>query len=108
MACDDDAPIWPTIYALRAHLRQGDEVEIWTGRTEAVRRKTELWLGAHEVPALSLRRMRAPEHGGANNVELKRGWLRERRPDLAYEDRPEVAEMFRAHGVVCMLVRLPN
>lgn len=107
-ACDRDPPIMRTLLLLGSHLDAGHSVEIWTGRSESEREKTEAWLDEHGVPPALLARMR-PIDGDVPSVDLKRTWLRESRelgcaPVLAYDDRPEILAMWAAEGVACVRV----
>lgn len=113
-ACALDLPVAPALRSLAAHAEAGHRVEIWTGRCASQEGATRAWLArqlaALRVYGLALEirmRMRSQMHGGMSTVEIKRSWLRSLavRPQLAYDDRPEIAAMFREHGVVCYLVQ---
>lgn len=117
-ACDKDLPETEVINSLVALFEAGHTVEIWSGRSDVVRAKTEAWLDAH-IPALYsttnpvapssiLARMR-PEGNNISDVELKRGWLNEARaagqtPDAIFDDRKQVVDMWREEGIKCFQV----
>ena len=104
--CVDDVPNWPVVQSLKAHVAAGHRVEIWSARSDTVRRETEEWL-ATEVginPAL-LTHMRVAGDNTAD-VALKRYWLSQsaRRPDLIYDDRQRVVDMWREEDIPCFQV----
>ena len=125
-------PAIETLIALtRGHDRHGyaHSIEIWSGRGEgnggSVRSKTVRWLryqtGAHFIireetahsqffygdPLVDLR-MRS--HGDFTSDDLlKRGWLADARlqgsePQLVFDDRQKVVDMWRAEGIPCFQV----
>ena len=113
-ACGDDAPIWPGLETADALIRAGHDVKIWTARPDDIRDKTLKWLGevsfklGSDLAAVPLR-MRMANEFGADGLALKRYWLLDARrrgvkPDLVFEDRAEIVEMFRAAGVPCFQV----
>lgn len=107
-ACVDDVPNWPVVRALQAHLAAGHHVEIWSARSDIVKRQTEEWLACEAgiAPAL-LTHMRS---AGDNtpDVVLKRYWLNQlhesERPDIVYDDRQRVVDMWREEGIACFQV----
>lgn len=107
-ACDGDPPCLPLISTALALNSAGASVEIWSGRSEEVRDKTLDWLGAHGLlPWVGLR-MR-PEGDHQPDTKLKAAWLAEgKRPDLVFEDRASMVEMWRSHGIVCAQVAPGN
>jgi len=104
--CVDDTPNWPVVQSLKAHLAAGHRVEIWSARSDVVRRETKEWLAAEAGinPAL-LTHMRAAGDNTAD-VALKRYWLSQSadRPDLIYDDRQRVVDMWREEGIPCFQV----
>lgn len=119
-ACVDDKPIDDVIDCLRSHIRAGDNVEIWSGRSDMVREESEKWLNLHIGrcfyhdgdfiwAAQLLRRMR-PAHDFQPDDQLKLKWLYDeidrtgRPPDMIYDDRQRVVDMWRANGVTCAQV----
>lgn len=104
-ACDQDMPNQPVIDALHAHLAVGHRVEIWSGRSDEVRDKTEAWLAKHDINPALLTRMRAAGDYTKDHI-LKRSWLIDsaERPSAIYDDRPSVVAMWRREGVACFQV----
>lgn len=109
-ACNDDAPNSPVIAALNAHWDAGHRVEIWSARSDQVRAETEAWLVAQKIDPRLLVNMRSAGDT-TRDVELKRSWLHalhpDERPDVVYDDRQSVVDMWRAEGVACFQVA-PN
>ena len=117
-ACDGDMPHTHIVTVLKALSHQGHDIEIWTGRSERVRDKTIAWLAEQGItvyppPGLATRgvetlRMR-PEGDLRPDTVLKHEWLEQARergeaPDLAFDDRDRVVEMWRAAGIPCCQV----
>jgi hypothetical protein len=106
-ACPDDRPKAPVIAALHAHRFAGHRVEIWSARSDVVRDATELWLRNNGVPPTLLAHMRAAGDNTPDTV-LKRHWLLQlhesERPDLVYDDRQRVVDMWRDEGIACFQV----
>lgn len=102
LACDEDEPIVPTLAVLHAMHEVGHQVEIWTGRSEIARDKTEQWLLMHGVPGAVIRSMKMrAESDRTHDDKLKRFWgERCGMPDLVFEDRNRVVDMWRSHGVI--------
>lgn len=104
-ACPGDIPIWPVINTLKAHIKVGHIVEIWSGRSDEVRAETLQWLYKHGIDADRLKRMRK-EGDIQPDVNLKRGWLGDSvlTPDIVYDDRDVVVAMWREEGIRCFQV----
>lgn len=107
-ACTNDLPIQPIINVLTGMVDAGHEVSIWTGRSEIVRAETVEWLHKYVgfVPPLRMR----PENDFTPDSILKHRWLMlaEVVPDLVFEDRKGVVEMFRKYGIQCVQVAEGN
>lgn len=114
--CDKDLPEKEVITVLKALCDAGHRVEIWSGRSDAVREKSEQWLDKHVGHVLDtdgnfwaasnlLRRMR-PQTDYQSDVELKRSWLHEEetKPDMIFDDRQGVVDMWREEGIKCSQV----
>lgn len=103
--CVNDLGVPHVIETFHAHLAAGHKVRIWSGRSDVVRCETEDWLSDMGIDPCYLQHMRA---AGDNtpDVDLKRYWLSQAdpRPDLVYDDRQRVVDMWRAEGVPCFQV----
>lgn len=104
-ACVDDLPVPHVVETFHAHLAAGHHVRIWSGRSDVVRSETERWLAEATIDPRLLEHMRAADDN-TPDVELKRYWLSqaEQRPDLVYDDRQRVVDMWRAEGIPCFQV----
>lgn len=132
-ACGDDEPNWPLLLLLDKLLWDGEEVEVWSGRSASTMADTGKWfaevfdgkrtlwkadlvLGAESVLELQdsiagfrLRVCLRHQTDRTADDEMKRGWLRAAREagrpvSLAFEDRQRVVDMWRGEGVVCCQV----
>lgn len=110
--CHLDKPHRHVLHVLADLRHSGHWIEIWTGRSEAVRDATIDWLRRHELEWVGFRpdylRMR-PAGDHTPGPELKRAWLNEARlwgraPELVFEDDPKVVAMWRAEGIPCFQV----
>jgi len=113
--CDRDEPNRSVIQVFGALSSQGNDIMIFTGRSEVVRKKTEQWLQRHlyplgpwKLPPMLMR----PEHDYQPDVELKRGWYlnqldkyNRERLVAVFEDRSRVVKMWRDLGVTCFQVK---
>lgn len=103
-ACGDDSPIDPIIAVYR-ELCKSHIVEIWTGRRDSEEDATLEWFERHNVPLPSGYRMRRNGDHRPDTV-LKSEWLDEAKflPNLVFEDRSSVVQMYRDHGIkVCQV-----
>lgn len=117
-ACVDDEPNYWPIWHLRGFIRQRLHVEIWSGRSNIVRNETINWLRKYvwerEFETGGIRYgdsaacpVRMRNHGDwTEDSELKRRWMMEslHKPELVFDDRDRVVEMWRSHGVTCFQV----
>lgn len=103
-ACDEDRPCHPIIKTALAFDAIGERVEIWSGRSDEVAEKTTAWLGANGLGHLPIRTRKAGDH--RPDTVVKAEWMEEinRKPDLVFEDRKSMVEMWRSHGIVCCQV----
>lgn len=105
--CVNDPPILTTIAALNAHWDAGHRVEIWSARSDVVRAETVAWLIAQKIDPSLLVHMRSAGDM-TPDVDMKRSWLLAlhpfERPDIVYDDRQRVVDMWRAQGVACFQV----
>lgn len=106
IAAINDAPNIPLIETMGAFIDRSDRVEIWTGRWEKGRKDTETWLYNQGIfpPAIHLQ-MR-PTDDYREDVVLKKEWFLRTpmKPDLVFEDRTRMVQMWRQLGVVCCQV----
>ncbi|SDE63546.1 hypothetical protein [Kordiimonas lacus] len=104
-SCVSDSPKHEVIGALKAHLKAGHRVEIWSGRSDEVRAHTHDWLEEHGIDPSLLTRMRDARDFTPDHI-LKRNWLMacDARPDAVYDDRNKVVDMWRAEGIPCFQV----
>jgi hypothetical protein len=117
-ACDKDEPIMPVIFQCRHNFHSGNQVQIWSGRCESVREKTEEWLEKYSVYHAVLK-MR-PIGDNTPDDQLKERWLDEyiesmypplnsmeegktyyrKDPiEMVFDDRPKVIRMWRRRGI---------
>lgn len=105
-ACDQDEPNNPVISILKT-LRLYHHIEIWSGRSEAVRGKTEAWLARYGIIDVTLRMRKEGDY--TPDEQLKKRWLDEAMAerctiDLVFDDRDKVVAMWRKNGIVCAQV----
>ncbi len=100
-ACDKDEPIY-CVFKIMFNL--DEPYQIWSGRCESVRDKTEKWLCKYmhksEIPELKMR----PIGDYTPDDQLKEKWLDEviasgETVDMVFDDRKKVIEMWRSHGI---------
>lgn len=104
-ACVHDDPIRPVINTLITMRNSFYDIEIWTGRSEQVRKETEDWLVRHSINPLYLTRMR-PIGNYIPDDKLKEDWLSKSsfKPYIVFEDRQRVVDMWRKYGITCFQV----
>ena len=103
--CDKDTPIEHTRHVLESLYYQENTIEIWSGRCESVRDKTEAWINKHLGGMKRIRRlvMRAKGDSTPDDV-LKESWLdfvlqEQREVHYVFDDRPKVVRMWRRRGI---------
>ena len=125
--CFKDTSIQTTFKVLRALASAEHLVEIWTGRVvgegDVIRNLTVSWLnnhglyvrgsfkGGHDTTIERLLMRRQGDY--TDDDELKRRWLNAAReadqaPDLVFEDRNRVVDMWREEGITCFQVAVGN
>lgn len=117
-ACDKDEPNWNVIEVFKSLVLAGETIEIWSGRSDEVREKTEAWLDRYltcidywdrKLPGSSfLKRMR-PANDYQKDSLLKKSWLDEEQAKgnkiiAVFDDRQQVVDMWRDNGVSCFQV----
>jgi hypothetical protein len=112
-ACDRDQPNWPVIGTMLQLYSVGCDVRIWSGRSDAVKQKTLMWLhAATRIPLIKLEHMLKMREAAdyTPDDQLKRKWLntmpKQQRERLAavFDDRNKVVAMWRSAGVSCFQV----
>jgi len=113
-ACGDDGvnlPIVEVYHTLLDCCEDGIDVhrvEVWTGRSDAVKNLTNEWFRKNDVPFPDAIRMR-PASDYRPDTVLKQEWMDEHgKPDLVFDDRSSVIAMFRSHGVMAAQVAEGN
>lgn len=91
--------------ARRVHAR-GDAVLIVTARMRRYERVTSMWLALHDVPSTAL--YMRPDEDYRKDYLVKRDILRRIRsrynPVHAWDDRPQVVELWESEGIPCTVV----
>lgn len=105
-ACVDDKPI-EHICDLAKTLQETASVIFVSGRSDRVRAETEAWLAGRGLSGAPLFMRKAGDHRPDNIVKAElladirsRGF----QPTMAFEDRTQVVEMWRANHVPCAQV----
>lgn len=108
-ACDQDLPNEPII-DLYNKLSQNYPIEIWSGRSESVRDKTENWLLKYTQPFYSISNLKMRPIGDSTPDEvLKEKWLDEtiaegKTIEMVFDDRDKVVAMWRSRDITCLQV----
>lgn len=118
-ACVDDVPKHDVIESLKSHIRAGDHVEIWSGRSDMVKQESIDWLNKHigrcyygddYIWAGQLLTRMRPARDYQPDDDLKQKWLIHEiastgsKPDMVYDDRRRIVDMWRANGATCAQV----
>lgn len=107
--CHKDLPVWPVVTVMESLFLnnvtlQEKEIQIWSGRCESVRDKTEYWLkyivGENTYSKLQMR----PIGDSTPDDVLKEKWLDEalaegKKIECVFDDRPKVLKMWRRRGI---------
>lgn len=103
--CMYDRGVSHVIDTFHAHVKAGHKVRIWSARSDVVRTETENWLSDMGIDPCFLQHMRAAGDS-TPDATLKRYWLTQEidRPDLVYDDRQRVVDMWRSEGIPCFQV----
>ena len=99
----NDVPIEPVVTIARTMALIGHTVILCSGRDEGTRKWTEDWLFKYDVKFLKLY-MRAEKdfrHDSIVKKELLDQIVEDwgRKPDIVFDDRPRVVQMWRENGV---------
>lgn len=92
-----DDPIHSIIELMHAVLDRNHRVEIWTARNESTRMQTVAWLRKHGAPNVPMR-MRS-KGDRREDFEVKQKFFDYGIPDLVFEDRRQLVDMYRARGI---------
>lgn len=99
-----DKLIEPVAQVYEAMIAAGHRVEVWSGRSDRTRRDTELWFRSRKLTAPHALIMRTEGDFTSDEV-LKKSWIRPGHvPDLVFDDRQRVVDMWRAEGIKCAQV----
>jgi len=107
-ACVDDVPCEAVIHTMTSLSAAGNEVWIWSGRSDEVREQTMEWLRGHGCSGDQLR-MRAFGDRRPDDT-LKMTWYGElsdrdkSRLVAVFEDRDRMVAAWRQRGVACFQV----
>lgn len=105
----EDEPIQDILFILRAMLRSGCRAVLCTGRGEEERADTEAWLAKHGLYWFQGLYMR-PAADHRPDYIIKTELLAKIRedgfdPQIVFEDRNSVVEMWRSLGLRCLQVK---
>ncbi len=105
-ACENDEPLYQTIGVFKMLSHCEAPIEIWSGRCESVRSKTEYWINNHVTPLQwnSWRLRMRPIGDYTPDEHLKERWLDEaiaegKTIDFVFDDRPKVVRLWRRRGI---------
>jgi len=107
-ACDQDKPIYSTIFIFNTIKSQsqneGREIQIWSGRCESVKKKTERWLYKYTEYCSWMDLKMRPVGDTTPDEVLKERWLDEaiaqgKTIDFVFDDRHKVVQMWRSRGI---------
>ena len=106
-AMDQDPPIESICTIARRCYTAGDTVLFCTGRSQEYRSTTEAWLAQHGLAYAAL--FMRSRGDFRQDFEVKRDLLDRIRalfgePDLVFEDRQQVVDMWRSQGIRCLQV----
>lgn len=99
-ACDQDTPIQPVIEFWDTQISQGMMGchQIWSGRSESVREKTEKWLDHHLLCFQPHQLKMRPIGDYTSDEQLKEKWLDERINDMGNQAVSDIKYIFDSHG----------
>lgn len=110
-ACDKDEPNLPIIRIWNDQISLGAMGinQIWSGRCESVREKTEKWLNDNLLCFDPSQLKMRPIGDNTPDDQLKEKWLREaisegKTIDMVFDDRDKVVAMWRRNKITCLQV----
>jgi hypothetical protein len=100
-ACGGDKPMMLMVDLFQAlnYAWERHRVEIWSGRSDEVRGETEAWLLRYDLFPRALLMRTAGDY--RPDDEVKREFLRGGAPDMIFDDRKRVVDMWRREGIQC-------
>ena len=110
-ACGGDAAVEPVVEIFKSLIEYGHHIEVWTGRSDAVRSQTFTWMQQYpfdygHIEGEVALRMR-PAGDFRPDTEVKGEWLAEcgdNPPDLVFDDRTKSVAWWREQGITCLQV----
>lgn len=106
--CDTDLPHVPVVGLVQQLIQGGDRIIFVSGRYEAVRDKTERWLGAHVCPSGGSLFMRPDGDSREDSIIKREIYEREIlgkfNVRFVLDDRSRVVEGWRLLGLTCLQV----
>lgn len=114
-ASKDDVPITPLIETVNSLIKAGHHVDFCTGRMEHHRSETNNWLIRNiSMSLLGACSIWMRAQGDYRTDDIVKSEILDylisidRKPDLVFEDRQRVVDMWRARGIVCCQVAPGN
>jgi phosphoglycolate phosphatase-like HAD superfamily hydrolase len=103
-ACKWDIPHYPVVEMIRSLLSAGNVVELWTGRSDIVKEDTLAWLTMVGLLDLTVRMRSAGDT--RDDYDLKLEWWSQEtiKPDMFVDDREQIIDALKEHGIPCMRV----
>ena len=106
-ACLKDEPNIPIIKLAHELHDAGNSIEIWSGRSDVVKKETVFWLAYYVLDRFKLK-MR-PKGDFTPDDVLKEQWLNESPQEfkdnlIVFDDRDKVVAMWRRRGITCCQV----
>jgi phosphoglycolate phosphatase-like HAD superfamily hydrolase len=105
-ACDKDLPIYQIVTLNKILYNTFNDIFIWSGRRESTREKTLEWLYRYKIQFNAIRFRKDGDF--RDDVIVKEEWLHElpnnQWPDLVFDDRKRVVDMWRRNGIKCCQV----
>ncbi len=82
-------------------MERYNDISLWTGRPERVRVHTKGWLAVNMYRADSMPLIMRADDDHRPDHEVKADFIKKHgKPDLVFEDRKSVVDMYRSHGIL--------
>jgi len=106
-ACVDDTANMPVVLIMADLYSLGHRIEIWSGRSDRVKKQTVQWLKRYNIPFHHLKMRKEGDY--TPDDTLKMNWyisydLDEKPVAAVFDDRDKVVAMWRRIGVPCFQV----